>query len=301
MLLAGDIGGAKTELTVFSSEAGPHLPIGRSRMHSAQDIRRNKMRSSIPDESNKLEVATTSLCDPGADDSLVVAAKTGDELAFETLVKRHQKRIFALALRYTRVREDAQDVVQQTFHKAFVYLHKFEGKSLFSTWLTRIAINEALMLLRRGRAMREVSIDDSSSDEGIALQIHDAGPDPEAEYLQREGLRILSAAMGQLRPGIRGAIELRELGELTSQETARRLGLSISAVKGRVFQGRRKLRQALRRYVRSPRMQKGITGNPRRISRDRLPRNAPVLHPLPRSIHSSKTWSGNPQSVLFRR
>lgn len=211
------------------------------------------MRSSIPDENNRLELATTSLCDSGTDDSLVVAAKTGDELAFETLVKRHQKRIFALALRYTRVREDAQDVVQQTFHKAFVYLQKFAGKSSFSTWLTRIAINEALMLLRRGCAKREVSIVDSSRSEGTAFAKPDASPDPEAKYLQLEWVRILYGAMRQLSPRTRSAIELRELGELTTQETARCLGLSMGAVKARVFHGRRKLRQALQRYERSPR------------------------------------------------
>ena len=81
--------------------------------------------------------------------ALVAAAKRGDEKAFETLVRRHRPRILALALRYTRVREDAEDVVQQALQKAFIYLNSFEGKSLFSTWITRIAINEALMWLDR--------------------------------------------------------------------------------------------------------------------------------------------------------
>src|SRR5271169_6190932 len=89
--------------------------------------------------------ATVSFNDPATDQALVATAKMGDEEAFETLVKRHRPRIFALALRYTRVREDAEDIVQQTFQKTFVYLHNFEGKSSFLTWLTRIAINEALM------------------------------------------------------------------------------------------------------------------------------------------------------------
>jgi len=110
------------------------------------------------------------------------------------------------------------------------------------------------MLLRRGRATREVSIDDSGGDEATApsLEIPDARPDPEAEYLQREGVRILSDAIGQLTPGMRTAIELRELGELTARETARCMGLSLGAVKSRVFHGRRKLGEALRRYMRSP-------------------------------------------------
>jgi RNA polymerase sigma-70 factor, ECF subfamily len=183
------------------------------------------------------------------------------EEAFEILVRCHWPRILALALRYTRVREDAEDVVQQSFQKAFVHLHKFEGKSSFSTWLTRIAINEGLMWLRRGRSLREVPMDDSNSD-GAArtgLEIADAGPDPEACYLEQEGTRILLEAMHKLRPGTRATIELRDLGELSTQETARRMGISVSAVKARVFYGRRKLREILRRYIRSPRMsQSGI-------------------------------------------
>src|SRR5271163_1786164 len=97
----------------------------------------------------------TSTCstNPSAEQMLVVAAKNGDQQAFEDLFKRHQRGIFALALRYTRVREDAEDAVQETFQKAFVHFHKFELKSSFSTWVTRIAINQALMLLRRRRAL----------------------------------------------------------------------------------------------------------------------------------------------------
>lgn len=234
------------------------------------------MRSSIADQSNKPEVDTTSLCDPGADDALVVAAKTGDELAFETLVKRHQKRIFAVALRYTRVREDAQDVAQQTFHNAFVYLQEFGRKSSFSTWLTRIAVNESLMLLRRGRAMRKVSIDDSSGNEETAYrrEITDSAPDPEDSYSERERECLLSLAMSRLKPEMRKAVALWGLQELSVKKTAEIMGVSVTAAKSRVLRGRRKLRQALRSYVRSPRIHKEITGDPRRISRDRLLCNA---------------------------
>jgi RNA polymerase sigma-70 factor (ECF subfamily) len=219
-------------------------------------------------QTNELGGGAVSLSDPATEEALVAAAKRGDEKACETLVKRHQPRLLALALRYVRVQADAEDVVQQAFQRAFVHLSKFEGKSCFSTWLTRITINEALMLLRRGRAMREISIDDSGGDEGTApaLEIPDASPDPEAGYLQLEGLRILFAAMGQLRPGTRVAIELAELGELTARETARRMDLPVSTVKARVFQGRRKLGEALRLHRRSPRMSScsapAIAGNP---------------------------------------
>jgi RNA polymerase sigma-70 factor (ECF subfamily) len=218
--------------------------------------------------------------DPMTDEALVAAAKRGDEKAFETLVRRHRPRILALALRYTRVREDAEDVVQQALQKAFIYLNSFEGKSSFSTWITRIAINEALMWLRRARALREVSVDNLSSEDEIvpALEIPDRSPDPEAEYLQREGVQILFTAIGELRPGMRTAIELRELDELSTRETARRMDLSLSTVKARVFQGRKKLRETLRRYRRSPRMSSrsalAIAGSLKRRSQNRLTCNS---------------------------
>jgi RNA polymerase sigma-70 factor, ECF subfamily len=182
------------------------------------------------------------------DNELVAAAKRGDELALETIVKRHRHRILGLALRYTRSREDAEDIAQQTFQKAFIHLLGFEGRSSFSTWLTSIAINHALILLRKRRALRELPLDDSSSDEGTtpALQIADASPDPEASYLQDERVRILSAAVAELSPEMQRAIELQELGELTTRETAQHMGLSVPAVKARLFRARRSLAKSLR-------------------------------------------------------
>jgi RNA polymerase sigma-70 factor, ECF subfamily len=211
------------------------------------------MPSSLVGESNKPEASAAATSSRAAEKALVAAVRAGDEQAFEILFKRHQRRIFALALRYTRASEDAEDVVQQTFKKAFVHLNTFEGKSSFATWLTRIAINQALMLLRRGRALREVSLDDSSNDQGAERwrEIADASPDPETSYLQEERARNLSAAMEQLTPGMRAAVELRELLELSTPETARRMGLSVSAVKGRVFHGRKSLRESLERHGKS--------------------------------------------------
>jgi RNA polymerase sigma-70 factor (ECF subfamily) len=185
------------------------------------------------------------------DQILVRAAQGGNLQAFEVLVGRHEQKIFLVARRITGTREDAEDVVQQTFQKAFTYLCKFENRSSFSTWLTRIAINEALVILRRGRQFREVSIHDSSGGEETAmvLEIPDSGPSPESSYSQRERERMLSAAMNKLTPGVRTAIELRELGELSTGEIARRMGLSVEAVKGRLFHGRKKLRKTLKCYV----------------------------------------------------
>ena len=152
-----------------------------------------------------------------------------------------------MAQRITRNREDAEDVVQQSFQKAFIHLKKFEGKSLFYSWLTRIAINEALMLLRRKRGSHEVPIEESSTntENALPLSFLDLAPNPEDSCLDREREQILSAALNRLRPGIRKAIELRELGELSTRETALVMGLSVAAVKARVFHGRRKLRETL--------------------------------------------------------
>ena len=212
------------------------------------------MIADLTDNSDKQgkEITSVNTIAGKADMALVTAAKQGNAEGLEILVERHQRRILAIALRLTRVREDAEDVAQQSFQKAFVHLHKFEGKSSFSTWLTRIAINEALMLLRRGRGLREVSIDDSTGNGYTASgpDIADPAPNPEGSYSRRERKRILPAAMDELTLGMRTAVELRELGELSTRETARLMGLSVPAVKARVFHGRRKLREILKDYGR---------------------------------------------------
>ncbi len=214
------------------------------------------MPSSFVDEVDKSGTAAPSFSVSAGEEALVIAAKKGNEHAFEILVERYRRRMLAVALRLTRVQEDAEDVTQQSFQKAFVHLRTFEGKSSFSTWLTRITVNEALMLLRRGRGRREISIDEELFElkESARLEIPDSDPDPEACYLLREQAGILSAAIDTLTPGLRIAIELRDLGELSTQEAALRMGLSVAAVKSRLLHGRRKLREALRRYVTSPRM-----------------------------------------------
>ena len=211
---------------------------------------------------------------------LVATTKTGDTRAFELLVERHERMIFSLARRMTGNREDAEDVVQQSFQKAFIHLKKFEGESLFSTWLTRIAINEALMLLRRKRGSRELSIDDSIAGEEVlfALEIPDSGQSPEDNYSQRERQRILSAALNELPHRTRRAIQLRELDERSTKETARIMGISVNAVKARVFHGRRKLRERLRRFVQpawiSRKDSSRTVGNARQISQHQIACNA---------------------------
>src|SRR5437899_7901151 len=217
---------------------------------------------------------------PRGDMTLVAAAKNGSRKAFESLVKRHQERIFFVARRITRRREDAEDVVQQSFQKAFTHLRKFEGRSAFSTWLTRIAITEALMFLRSSRGLREVLIDDLNGNEETttALEVPDLSPDPEAIYSQRERVEMLSLAINELPYGTRRAIQLCELDERSSEESARIMGISVSALKGRMFHGRRKLRERLKHFVgpawTSAKKTSRTIGNTRHISQNQVACNA---------------------------
>jgi RNA polymerase sigma-70 factor (ECF subfamily) len=204
---------------------------------------------------HKAEQSIACVSDPRGERTLVVAAKNGDEQAFETLFKRYQRKTLAVVLRYTRVVEDAEDIVQQSFFKAFVHLCQFQGESSFSTWLTRIAINEALMFLRRIGAARVVSLDDIRDAQGreASLEIPDSNADPETFCSRREEVRILSKAVRNLRPVLRTTIVLNEFRELSTSETALRMGLSVSAVKARIFHGKRKLRQELASYLKPTR------------------------------------------------
>ena len=184
------------------------------------------------------------------DTTLVAAAESGRSEAFEILVRRHQARILSVALRFTRNYEDAEDIAQQAFQKAFVHLRQFERNSSFSTWLTRIAMNEALMWLRRKRRSAEVPLEKPNVENETVLTLDppDPAPNPEETCLQFERKRIVSAAINKLTPAVRVALKLLELAEVSTQETARLMGISVGAVKARLFHGRRKLRDRLKRY-----------------------------------------------------
>ncbi len=181
-----------------------------------------------------------------SDGALVAATKRGDTQAFEELVLRHKQRVLAVARRITNNREDAEDVAQESFHKAFLHLDDFQEKSRFSTWLTRITMNEAFMLLRRKRGVFEVlpeSPDDGAKSSSESFV--DQSPNPEESCWRRERTDLLAKAINRLSPIIGRTILLRDIEERSVQETAQILGTSISAVKARVFQGRRKLRRTV--------------------------------------------------------
>src|SRR5258705_10251336 len=207
---------------------------------------------------------------------VLVAAKRGDSAAFEILCKQSANTVFRIARRMMRSKEDAEDVMQESLQLAFIHLKSFKGGSRFSTWLSRIAINASLMKLRRKQHLWDVSLDGSAETEepSFQLDVEDEGPNPEQLYAHKERQRILFEAMNELTPGMRKAIELRELGERSTEETARILGISISAVKARVFHGRKKLRERLNHFVGSAwtsgRDASRTVGNTRHLSQDQV-------------------------------
>jgi RNA polymerase sigma-70 factor, ECF subfamily len=182
---------------------------------------------------------------------LVAAAQSGHLEAFETLVERYERKIFRLTLNITQNREDAEDAMQEAFLKAFEHLQEFQGNSRFYTWLVRIAVNQALMKLRKRRP-NQVSLDAEvdTGEDTIPREVEDWGPSPEDRYKQSELSGILSNAIGELDPPFRVVFQLRDIEELSTEETAEALGLSVPAVKSRLLRARLKLRQKLTRYFR---------------------------------------------------
>ena len=159
-----------------------------------------------------------------------------------------QQRIFSTAYRITRNREDAEDALQDACLQAFVHLEDFDRRSKFSTWFTRIVINSSLMILRKRRNARTVSLDNAAdSEESKELQeVSDPAPGADKRYLQKERDTALRNEISALRPALRGVIELAQLGECSLRQTADTLGLSVGAVKARLFHARRALHESSR-------------------------------------------------------
>jgi RNA polymerase sigma-70 factor (ECF subfamily) len=181
----------------------------------------------------------------------VAAAKSGDVSAFETLVNRYERKIFRLTQNITQNREDAEDAMQEAFLKAYEHLGEFEGNSRFYTWLVRIAVNQALMKLRRRRS-NVVSLDDEidTGEDMIPREVEDWSPSPMERYEQTELAGILSKVISELDPPFRIVFQLRDIEQLSTEETADALNLSIPAVKSRLLRARLKLRQKLNQYFR---------------------------------------------------
>ena len=197
-------------------------------------------------ESAKLAMAEAD----NGDLALVHACKGGDISAFEELVRRYDRKLFRIAHHLVNNREDAEDVVQTAFLKAFQHLDQFRESAQFSTWLTRITMNQALMVLRKRRTTKEVSSDINfdGDEDHLPIEVADWSPNAEELYQAAELKDILRKTLRRLGPGLRAVFVLRDIEGFTLQETAEALDLSLAAVKARSLRARLRLRQGLSRY-----------------------------------------------------
>ncbi len=203
-----------------------------------------------------LDTDPTSLSDGApADEDLVEKAKAGDFSAFETLVMRHQERVYRLALRMMGTESDAQEVVQDALLSAWRNLAKFEGKAQFGSWLYRIAANAALMMLRSRRRHPQVSMEDvviEGAEEGGVNGFGASGDDwskrPDDQLQSTELRNAIQTAVDDLPEAARTVFLVRDVEGLSTEETADMLGLSVPAVKTRLHRARLTLREAITRY-----------------------------------------------------
>ena len=193
--------------------------------------------------------------DRAAELVLVDAARNGDLASFEELVRRYDRNVFRIANHITQNREDAEDVVQDAFLKAYQNLGSFQGQSKFYTWLVRIAVNEALMRLRRRRtgAGRTVSLDEEidTGEDTVPRDVADWSPNPEQLYDQAELKDLLDRTIQGLPASFRTVFVLRDVEGLSTEETAEALGLSVPAVKSRLLRARLQLRERLSKHFKS--------------------------------------------------
>jgi RNA polymerase sigma-70 factor (ECF subfamily) len=188
----------------------------------------------------------------GDESVLVSGAKAGNYAAFEELVNRYEKKIYRLGMNIIGNPEDAEDVLQDTFLKAFEHLPEFREDSRFYTWIVRIAVNEALMKLRKRRSSREVSFEETEDQDGdvVVRDYADWRPNPEQTLAREEMEQILRSAIQALPPGFRTVFYLRDVEGLDTDETAQLLNLSTGAVKARLFRARLRLREELSEVLR---------------------------------------------------
>jgi RNA polymerase sigma factor (sigma-70 family) len=196
-------------------------------------------RGYIPTQS---DVCLTDVCD----NSLVAAAQTGEQSAYGELCRRHSKRLLRTVQRITHNIDDAEDAVQDSLMRAFAHLQSFDGRSAFSTWLTRIAINSALMTLRKRRRTPECSLESFDDLENSRKpEIIEPSSGPEDIFLQHERERRLHHAVSRLPPNLRVVMEICESSDASLKEIAKGLGISVPATKSRLYRAKRSLLRVL--------------------------------------------------------
>jgi RNA polymerase sigma-70 factor (ECF subfamily) len=185
--------------------------------------------------------------DNDPDRQLVERAASGDVNAFEHLVRQYEHLIFRTIFRITKHREDAEDQTQETFLRTYLNLRYFRGNSKFKSWLTQIAINQALMCMRRRRnvAVPFIRFLLEDSEDSYVLDVADPGLNPEQNHARTELADHLAYEVSQLPTPLRSAFALRVIQGYTSVEAALELGISDAAVKSRVMRARKRLQQRL--------------------------------------------------------
>jgi RNA polymerase sigma-70 factor (ECF subfamily) len=203
-------------------------------------------------DSPKMATESIPVAVPAVDDELELVdnARKGDAASFSVLLRRYEGKIFRLAMNNTQNREDAEDVLQEAFLKAYEHLDQFQGNSRFYTWIVRIAVNQALMKLRKRRSDRAVSLDEQidTGEDTVVREIAAWDPDPEERFSQVELNEILTGAIDELEPIYRTVFTLRDVDGLSTEETAEALDLTIPAVKSRLLRARLQLRDKLTRF-----------------------------------------------------
>ena len=172
---------------------------------------------------------------------LVAQARAGDTAAFTALVRTHEHRVLAICRRMLADQREAEECAQDAFVQAWRHLDRFQDRARFSTWIHRIAINEALQRLRRRRST-EVSIDDTSSGESMLARVEDWTSRPEEQLHQQELRRFLAERLAHLPDPVRVAVVLRDVEGYSNQEVAELLEVSLEAAKARIHRGRMRLR-----------------------------------------------------------
>jgi RNA polymerase sigma factor (sigma-70 family) len=232
------------------------------------------------DDYLQTEIAAASRFDQSvsitSDALLVAQAQSGEHLAYAELCSRYRALVFRTAFRIIRNTEDAEDVLQDSWMRGFIHIRSFDGRSEFSTWLTRIAVNSALTIIRSRRNHREVSLDDSvDPDDSRAIEISEPSRNPEEVCIETERLQLVRLAMRRLPPKLRSAIDHQSNGGSVS-EVAMLAGVSIPTMKSRLFRARLMLRESVSRLLKegsmsavSPRRKE--EGSVRRTSRRQKP------------------------------
>ncbi len=189
--------------------------------------------------------ATLDELDELDDDALIERIRTGETALYDTLMRRHHQRLYRVARVMLRNPEEAADVVQEAYVRAYTYLDQFAGAAKFSTWLTKIAVHEALARLRKRSRMAGAVPARGTEKAGGMESLESSIPNPEVQAFEKQTLELLEAAVDAMPDNLRSVFVMREMEEMSTAETAECLGLSEAAVKIRLHRARKLLRRDL--------------------------------------------------------